>query len=60
MEFSIFKATNIVVKSTFNLLKEAHNLSAEHKVKESIFTIDSEVEYLSVEKSKDVSFRIMQ
>ena len=44
------KSTNIVVRSTFNLLKEAHNLYAEHRVKQFLYTIDSEIEYLSIEK----------
>ncbi|WP_172572464.1 hypothetical protein [Vibrio vulnificus] len=41
------KSTNIVVKSTFNILKEAHNLYAEHRLKQFLYTIDTEIEYLS-------------
>ncbi len=55
MELSMSKSTNIVVKSTFNILKEAHNLYAEHRLKQFLYTIDSEIEYLSPDAQAELN-----
>ncbi|MFA0672366.1 hypothetical protein AB4584_24480 [Vibrio splendidus] len=49
------KNTNIVVKSTFNILKEAHNLYAEHRVKQFLYAIDSELEYLNSDAQAELN-----
>ncbi|MBS3797192.1 hypothetical protein [Pseudoalteromonas sp. BDTF-M6] len=55
LELQTSKSTNIVLKSTFNLLKKAHNLYAEHRVKQFLDAIDSEVEYLSLDKQIELN-----
>ncbi|EIJ0975061.1 hypothetical protein LH718_003488 [Vibrio parahaemolyticus] len=53
MDLQIPNSTNVLVKSTFNLLKEAHNLYAEHRVKQFLSVVDSEVEYLTIETREE-------
>lgn len=55
MELLLSKSISAVVKSAFNSLNKAHNLYAEHRLKQFLYTIDSEIEYLSPDAQEELN-----